>query len=84
METETVVMNIKPSWGQVAVIKAVTGVPGNVLRMLVNEHRVRAKKCPPNTQTATTVFSVSDVEDWLANEAKNAGPFKVPAGKAAV
>lgn len=72
-----VIIQVRPVWGQVAVVKAVTGVPGNVLRGLVNGHAVRAKKCPPGTHNSTTLFCISDVLEWLEKDAQNAGPFSV-------
>lgn len=70
---------VRPTWAQAHVLKAITGMPAHVVRGLVNSHRVRAKKVDPSAANSVTVYCVRDVEEWLENDAADAGPFKVPA-----
>lgn len=82
-QTMRIVLEVRPRWGQIAVVKAMTGVPPNTVRQLVNEHKVRCRKMDPEAANSATVYCVDDVCEWLDQEAPKGGPFRLPAGKAA-
>jgi hypothetical protein len=74
---ELIVIQVRPVWGQMPVVKAVTGVPDNVVRRLVNEHLVRARKMDPAKENSACLFNVQDVLDWVEKDATEPKRFKV-------
>jgi hypothetical protein len=76
-DSVTVQVTCVPVWAQQGVVKALTGVPDNVLRRLSNEGRVRAKKMDAAKANSATVFRVQDVLDWLEEEAPAAPRYAV-------
>ena len=75
------VLAVLPVWARSQVCEALTGVPDGVLRKLVNDGQVRARKMDPAKKTSACVFRVRDVLDWLEKEAGKPEKFKM-AGEA--
>ena len=70
----------RPRWARRDLALTLTGVTESRLLKLVNEGFVRARKMEP-TPKSGCVFCVTDIEEWLENEALHAGPFVICDGK---
>ena len=67
----------RPRWARRDLAMQLTGVSKMRLLALVNEGTVRARKMDSAAKNSC-VFSAVDIEEWLANEARPAGPFVLP------
>ncbi len=70
----------RPRWARRDLALTLTGVTESRLLKLVNEGFVRARKME-TTPKSGCVFCVTDIEEWLENEAPPAGPFVICDGK---
>ena len=66
----------RPRWAPRARAIDLTGIPEVQLLKLVNAHSVRAKTVGTGSRP-TVLFSVTDIEDWIENEAPDHGPYAV-------
>ena len=67
---QRIVVNSTPVWCQRAVVKALTGVPQNILLWLSAAGVVRSRKLDPGVH-GTCVYRLQDVIDWLDEGARD-------------
>ena len=65
----TVVLNIEPVWGTADSVIALYGIPRQRLLALARAGTIRARKMDPDSRSASIVFRVQDVREWLEQEA---------------
>jgi hypothetical protein len=65
----TVVLQVEPTWGTTETVTALYGIPRSRLLALAKAGFIRARKLSPNSRSATIVYRMADVKDWLENEA---------------
>jgi hypothetical protein len=70
--------DMRPVWGRIATVQALTGVPDNVLRRLYNDGKVRARKIDGTKANSACVYKIEDVLKWLDAEAAKPAKFKLP------
>lgn len=65
----TVVLNIEPVWGTADSVIALYGIPRQRLLALARAGTIRARKMDPESRSASIVFRLQDVREWLEQEA---------------
>lgn len=65
----TVVLQVEPVWGTADSVIALYGVPRQRLLALARAGTIRARKMDPDSRSATIVFRLQDVREWLEKEA---------------
>lgn len=75
----TVVLNIEPVWGTADSVIALYGIPRQRLLALARAGTIRARKMDPESRSASIVFRLQDVREWLEQEAPT--PRVVPFGE---
>ena len=74
--SDTIIIQAMPSWARIPTATALTGVPDNTIRALVNKNLVRARKTSPGVASALVV-KIGDIEEWLETDAPKPAKFKV-------
>jgi len=65
----TVVLQIEPVWGTSESVAALYGIPRQRLLALARAGTIRARKMDPESRSASIVFRLQDVREWLEQEA---------------
>ena len=65
----TIVLKMEPVWGTADSVIALYGIPRQRLLALARAGTIRARKMDPDSRTASIVFRLQDVKEWLEQEA---------------
>ena len=75
------VAGMMPVWADIREASAISGVPDNTIRLLVNRGKVGARQCRdaemPAAKKVAVRFFVQDLLDWMKNEAVPPGPYRL-------
>lgn len=75
---QDVYMLMPPVWARIALATYLSGLPHYVIRKLVNDGEVRARKAEPGKANSATVYRVRDILDWLETKAEKPPLYKLP------